>query len=452
MGDVFQQAVALKQAQLAEARKRFEASPRFVKDTLAMSSDGSLEAIRALPAAECLARASEIKQQGNADFGSRDWDGAYKAYARAAACVRYYRPQDKDWRTNSFSDDTIDLVHTKGDSPEEERAFRELLVSCYLNIAQCRLSARQDYDEALAACNEALDLDPSSAKAYFRRARSRYEPASCGATELAMAVKDLAKAAALEPGDATIRKTYAKLLGEHKRAEREAKETLAGLFDRSDKPIYGPEETGPKEETEAELAARAKLAGREVEAVRDLIQRHRAAGRNKEAERIERELHEAEDRARAERLCKPMDWSKPTAAMKADAAKKGIDLDDPKVLAYMQELEDLRWQNGGKLPQTSALTGSTKSLRGALQRAASRLTGWRGVVFHLSLAFLLVQVMPLAPAAVWAARALGLSGAAASPRAAASRPRAADSTRYDTDPLGSPLPDGAAVPAEDVWD
>ena len=56
------------------------------------------------------------------------------------------------------------------DLQEENKEKRNsLMLATHLNIAMCELKMG-DFSEARQECNKALELDPKSVKAYFRRA------------------------------------------------------------------------------------------------------------------------------------------------------------------------------------------------------------------------------------------------------------------------------------------
>lgn len=60
----------------------------------------------------------------------------------------------------------------------------------YLNIAACNIKTK-DYDTAVAACNEALKLDPYSVRALYRRARATSLPVNAGVEDFRIALTDL---------------------------------------------------------------------------------------------------------------------------------------------------------------------------------------------------------------------------------------------------------------------
>lgn len=60
----------------------------------------------------------------------------------------------------------------------------------YLNIAACNIKTK-DYETAVAACNEALKLDPYNVKALYRRARAVAMPINSSVEDFRNAITDL---------------------------------------------------------------------------------------------------------------------------------------------------------------------------------------------------------------------------------------------------------------------
>ncbi|XP_076005142.1 peptidyl-prolyl cis-trans isomerase D [Genypterus blacodes] len=124
-----------------------------------------------------LAVAEDLKNIGNNLFKSQDWKSAVRKYGKA---LRY--------------------LEASGDHLEEEgqQKLEPTALSCFLNTAACKLKM-QLWQEALDSCNEALELDPSSTKALFRRAQAWQ-----GLKEYSKAMVDLKKGQGITPEDKAI--------------------------------------------------------------------------------------------------------------------------------------------------------------------------------------------------------------------------------------------------------
>ena len=63
----------------------------------------------------------------------------------------------------------ISKVFESSDS-EEDIQIKEFQVSCYLNLARCYMKL-QEWQNAIRACDAALDADPTCVKALYHRAQ-----------------------------------------------------------------------------------------------------------------------------------------------------------------------------------------------------------------------------------------------------------------------------------------
>lgn len=68
----------------------------------------------------------------------------------------------------------------------------------FLNIAACNLKTK-DFETAIAACDEALKLDPYNVKALYRRARGRALPINSSVEDFRTALNDLKRVIELDP-------------------------------------------------------------------------------------------------------------------------------------------------------------------------------------------------------------------------------------------------------------
>ena len=68
----------------------------------------------------------------------------------------------------------------------------------YLNIAACNIKSK-DFETAVAACNEALKLDPYNVKALYRRARAVALPINSGVESFRESLVDLKRIVEIAP-------------------------------------------------------------------------------------------------------------------------------------------------------------------------------------------------------------------------------------------------------------
>ena len=215
-GSMMQHAMKLKGHQMEADRKRFEAWPSFMQNTLWMRGE-PLE-LRMLPVAERLARVAGLKERGNELFRKQAYAGAIEQYEAALGSFRYAKQLDPDWKKKGIKDETIELVDERGEagSPEAEQ-IAALFVSCYCNLAACYLgragagtpepgsTVETDYKRCAQACGCALEIEPACSKALYRRARALSEPTTATDPDIEAAIRDLGAAAAAAPDDKAVR-------------------------------------------------------------------------------------------------------------------------------------------------------------------------------------------------------------------------------------------------------
>uniref|UniRef100_A0A5S6Q3J0 peptidylprolyl isomerase n=1 Tax=Trichuris muris TaxID=70415 RepID=A0A5S6Q3J0_TRIMR len=90
---------------------------------------------------------------------------------------------------------------------ELEAKYLSLVLSCILNSAACKIKLK-DFSGALEDCNEAMELDPSNPKAYYRRGQA-YHGKLCYERSLF----DLFTALRLAPHDKAIKNEIAAVTG-----------------------------------------------------------------------------------------------------------------------------------------------------------------------------------------------------------------------------------------------
>lgn len=344
--EIMQQAVKLKGAQQAKERPKFDNFPKFYQNS--MFSTDELTAARLLPMSERIAKGRAMKEEGNKLFREGKYFDCTMKYERALAIFKYIQNTDEGWKKKGIKDEDLQEVDILGDTSEERSAIKALKQSLYLNLASAA-HKEKDYPTAIKACGCVLELDPSNVKALYRRAQALITPASAGATEEDMAIKDLARAAEIDPTHAAVRRDL-RTLRESRRAQRvKDKAQYSGMFNRGT--VY--------EGVDRQLAEEKKMAasgqrseGREpsaqqqIEDAERLVRLYRQQGKVKEADELEVKVKEAreyiEKKKEEARSAPPprMDFRNPTPEMIEDAKKQGIDLSDPAVLEMLTKLQE----------------------------------------------------------------------------------------------------------------
>mmetsp|Transcript_35064 Transcript_35064/g.98461 ORF Transcript_35064/g.98461 Transcript_35064/m.98461 type:complete len:482 (+) Transcript_35064:140-1585(+) len=357
LGNILQEAVKLKSAQMGQKRKTYETWPFFVQHTLFHGEKDNFKAWRQLPFPEKMKHCEAIKEEGNRLYAAGSWSDAVDRYEEAPTLVYYCYSTDPGWRKNNrgIDDDVLVLVDDTGSSEEDASQQRKLRLSCALNIAACKQKLAK-YDEVMVACDTALELDPQNVKALYRRAEARTKPTKSTAYDHDMAIKDLAKAFQADPKNQAVEKLLTKLRGERKIQRGKDQKTFTGLFTRgqiydkregADAPLPGSDEAEMQairsriDSITDEDSLEKRTA--DAELLRDLYMRN---GKEEEARDLNDKIQAAKQALR-ERERPALDWDNPTADMLEDAKKYDLDLSDPVVI---QELKRIEREGLGNMP------------------------------------------------------------------------------------------------------
>ncbi|XP_014837465.1 peptidyl-prolyl cis-trans isomerase D [Poecilia latipinna] len=148
--------------------------------------------------------AEDVKNIGNVMFKNQDWTAAVKKYKKA---LRY-----------------LDMSGNLVEDEEEHRKLEPTAVSCFLNMAACKLKL-QLWQEALESCDEALELNQENTKALFRRAQAWQ-----GLKEYNKALGDLKKAQGIAPEDKAIINEMKKVQLKIQEEKEKEKKIYAKMF------------------------------------------------------------------------------------------------------------------------------------------------------------------------------------------------------------------------------
>jgi len=349
LGNILQEAVKLKSAQMGEKRKRYETWPYFVQHTLFHGEKDDFKAWRQLPFPEKMKISEGIKDEGNALYAKGNWSDASDKYEEAATLVYYCYSTDPGWRKNNrgIDDDVLVLVDDVGTTEEEAAQQRRLRLTCCLNLAACKQKL-QKYDEVIAACDVALELDPRSIKALYRRAEARVRPTKSTGYDHDLAIDDLKKAHEVDPKNQVVERLLVKLRAERKIQREKDEATFAGMFGRGTIYKESLKELAPAEEKgEPDMQdIRKRIESmsdddplwkrtQDAELLRDLYMRN---GKEEEARELNEKIKAAKQ-ALKERERPTLDWENPSPEMVQDAKQYDLDLTDPLVVAELKRLE-----------------------------------------------------------------------------------------------------------------
>ncbi len=195
--------LALKEDEGRRVEAELEKAAQEAQDAKMASGEDDDHDNRKLKKADRMRLVTKNKEEGTEIFKGGVWRTAAARYHKALThCSKFF-----------------DLT------PADEEEVRGIKTSLYLNLAQCYLKMEQP-DHAINQCTLALECDPRSAKAYYRRAMAReskklYEEALEDATnaQAEMVVPD--------KGVNALVQKLKKILAAEKKKEKEA---WAGAF------------------------------------------------------------------------------------------------------------------------------------------------------------------------------------------------------------------------------
>ncbi|XP_068224288.1 peptidyl-prolyl cis-trans isomerase D-like [Palaemon carinicauda] len=155
---------------------------------------------------QLLKSVGDIKDAGNMLFKKQEYESAVKKYRKSLLYISRLREKRQDC------------------NEEDEKAINGLAVSCLLNHALCCTKLNL-FSKSIGDCSEALEMDESNAKAYFRRGQAYHM-----SKDLEMARKDLERAKQLEPEDKGIAKELSLVVNKIKAQRDKEKKAYAKLF------------------------------------------------------------------------------------------------------------------------------------------------------------------------------------------------------------------------------
>lgn len=156
-----------------------------------------------------LSVAEDIKNLGNDFFKAQEWQSAIRKYSKA---LRYLERHGNTKDDDNEYDDSV------------QKKLEPTALSCILNTAACKLKLKL-WQEVIASCDEALQLNQTNTKALFRRAQAWQ-----GLNEFNKAMIDLKKAQEIAPGDKAIGNEMLKVKQQVKEEKEKEKKIYAKMF------------------------------------------------------------------------------------------------------------------------------------------------------------------------------------------------------------------------------
>jgi len=202
IGSLIQQAAILKSHSQKPFRRRFDASPPWLQQSL-YATDEIVRLRNSEESGAILEFAAENKESGNNKFKEGLFQEAVNDYIKVMSVLRWMQNEDPDWQQKDIDDEyIINRAFVSYNEAEIEQA-KDIEVLVLLNLARC-YQKLSDWASAIRACDCALDLRPTCAKAFYLRAKARETPVCNEASDLELALLDFKQAADIEPDNKVI--------------------------------------------------------------------------------------------------------------------------------------------------------------------------------------------------------------------------------------------------------
>ncbi|GBG24212.1 Peptidyl-prolyl cis-trans isomerase D [Hondaea fermentalgiana] len=353
--ELLQQAAALKGEQVKAERRKFEAQPTFLQNTLFHCRHETVEEARNLKDVEArLEVAARFKDEGNALFAKGAALEASDMYERCIGCFWYIATSEPNFKEKGVKDEHLSY---RQDFLGDERV-KKLVATALVNAASCHQKF-SNWDTCVQNCTHALDLDETNVKALYRRAQARTIPVSCGALDLDLAIKDLKRALALKADDRALRKMYSELVAQRTRQRESDKKTFTGIFERADLGTRDDESTAKPSARGTSGKENASGVGnaaeKEILMYKDVAASLRQQGRDNDAAQVEDAIAQAEESLMRKKILASNSFEQPTKEMIREAREEhGIDLTDPDVQAELQRQWERRAQGLDPAPADDA--------------------------------------------------------------------------------------------------
>lgn len=170
--------------------------------------------------------ATKQKESGNDAFKQRQWDAAIEAYEEGIRYITHGQGDDDGGHGHSHGGNPCSGHHGGGDDEvaplgDEDK---KLAVALLTNCAMAKIKVK-DFDSAKFDCSRALELDPKSVKALFRRGTAKLELGEHDA-----AAEDAALILEVEPENKDAETLRKKAELEKKRAKQKEKAMCSKMF------------------------------------------------------------------------------------------------------------------------------------------------------------------------------------------------------------------------------
>eukprot|EP01017_Pseudomicrothorax_dubius_P026919 TRINITY_DN3046_c0_g1_i10.p1 TRINITY_DN3046_c0_g1~~TRINITY_DN3046_c0_g1_i10.p1 ORF type:complete len:532 (-),score=111.04 TRINITY_DN3046_c0_g1_i10:174-1769(-) len=373
---LLRQAVSIKSSESAAKRKIFDSLPLFIKCGLFYYEKyANVRKQAFLPRYNTC---EMLKAEGNRLFSQAIYEKATRTYEQALSIFRYITSRKPNWKNEGICDDDLDQVAFVSPSQSENERVKAISLSLYLNLAASYLKI-SDYSNARASCDEALKIDKANTKALFRRARARTMPINSEEADYEAALKDLSKAAELDPKDEMIIHELKRTKAELDKYRQQKSSLCKGIFTKAAPIVVDPpkkaaevqekrqENEAPKssitqEKTQPKPKERAKEVPKETPKTAkklepplketqelgqyleqrgmEIVQLYESCGKHKEAAELKDKLSKVLMARRQLASMSGLDFDNPNEKLQETARRFGLNLEDSATRLEIKRMQE----------------------------------------------------------------------------------------------------------------
>lgn len=268
---------------------------------------------------------ADLKSAGNLEYRKGDYRKSLSIHEQTLGLFLYLDllRETPDSEDSGVIDSDYELRSSVGKDQQEDKILRDMVVTCYLNMAACALKLNA-YSYALSLCSEAIHILPDYALAYARRAQAVISDLESSVRSLETGIEDAERAYRIDS-----KKEYRDLVTkgrERIRAEQaREREFFTGFFASVKK--FGWIESNYKTD---ELELEHLLIRKMVEKYGEMLKFYEESDKREKLVLIRQEMQVVLA------VCLKMNWiqrispTSPSAIMSEEAQRAGVDLTDSK--------------------------------------------------------------------------------------------------------------------------
>lgn len=306
-----------------QSRFRFENLPLYLQNTLFHPKH--IKKFRHREVMEKFLIFADMKSAGNIEYRKADYRKALSIHEQVLGLFTYLDllRETPDSEDTNVIDSDYELRSTAAKDLQEDKMLRDMVGTCYLNMAACALRLNA-FGYVIALASEAVRMLPDCALAYARRSQAKICDLESSISALESGVEDAEHAYRIDP-----RKEYRELASKGKErisTEQLKERTFFSNFFASVKKFGWIEVGFSPEDFELEHVLIQKM----VEKYREMVVFYEETEKREKLVAVRQEMQVVLG------VCMKMNWIRrisptaPSAIMLEEAVKAGVDLTDTK--------------------------------------------------------------------------------------------------------------------------